>query len=62
MAPNGVNVTQLVETVNSIKADPKLATFKFRATNTWLGGGHSRTAIQGFGSPPYWWHAQFNAG
>lgn len=48
VAPNGVNVAQLVETVNAIKSDPKLATFRFRATNTWLGGGHSRTAIQGF--------------
>lgn len=45
---NGVNVTQLVETIDAIKADPKLATFRFRATNTWLEGGHSRTAIQGF--------------
>jgi uncharacterized OsmC-like protein len=45
---NGVNVTQLVETVGAIQNDPSLATFRFRATNTWLGGGHSRTAIQGF--------------
>lgn len=47
-APNGVNVTQLVETVDAIKSDPKLATFRFRAKNSWLGGGHSRTTIQGF--------------
>lgn len=45
---NGVNVTQLVETVGAIQNDPKLATFRFRAHNTWLGGGHSRTSIQGF--------------
>jgi uncharacterized OsmC-like protein len=45
---NGVNVTQLVETVGAIQDDPKLATFRFRAHNTWLGGGHSRTSIHGF--------------
>lgn len=45
---NGVNVSQLVETVGAIQNDPTLATFRFRARNTWLGGGHSRTSIQGF--------------
>lgn len=47
-APNGVNVDQLVQTVGAIQADPSLATFRFRAANSWLGGGHSRTTIQGF--------------
>jgi hypothetical protein len=37
-APNGVDVTQLVETIGAIKQDPTLATFRFRAKNTWLGG------------------------
>ncbi|WP_034274635.1 OsmC family protein [Haloechinothrix halophila] len=46
--PNGVNVTQLVQTVEAIKGDPSLATFRFRASNTWLGGGRSRTSIDGF--------------
>jgi uncharacterized OsmC-like protein len=46
--PNGVNVAQLTETVGAIHSDPKLAAFRFRATNTWLRGGHSRTTIQGF--------------
>jgi uncharacterized OsmC-like protein len=45
---NGVNVTQLVETVGAIQQDPSLAIFRFRATNTWLGGGRSRTSIDGF--------------
>jgi uncharacterized OsmC-like protein len=45
---NGVSVTQLVETVGAIQNDPKLATFRFRAHNSWLGGGHSRTSISGF--------------
>jgi uncharacterized OsmC-like protein len=45
---NGVNVSQLVETVEAIKDQPEIARFRFRATNRWLGGGHSRTSIQGF--------------
>lgn len=45
---NGVNVDQLVATVNAIKDDPSLARFKFRATNEWVNGGHSRTKIQSF--------------
>jgi uncharacterized OsmC-like protein len=46
--PNGVNVDQLVGTIEAIKANPSLARFTFRATNTWVNGGHSRTTIQGF--------------
>lgn len=45
---NGVNVDQLVGTINAIKANPDLARFKFRAKNEWVGGGHSRTSIQSF--------------
>ncbi len=45
---NGVNVDQLVGTINAIKANPDLARFKFRAKNEWIGGGHSRTSIQSF--------------
>ena len=45
---NGVNVDQLVGTVNAIKANPALARFTFRARTEWAGGGHSRTKIQGF--------------
>ena len=46
--PNGVDVTQLGQTVKAIQNDPTLAIFTFRATNDWLGGGHSRTQVQGF--------------
>jgi uncharacterized OsmC-like protein len=45
---NGVNVDQLVTTVNAIQQNPGLARFQFRAHNEWIGGGHSRTTIQGF--------------
>ena len=45
---NGVNLTQLVGTVEAIKTKPELAKFSFRAENTWETGGRSRTRIQGF--------------
>lgn len=45
---NGVNVDQLVATVNAIQQNPELARFQFRAHNEWSGGGRSRTSIQGF--------------
>ncbi|MBN2366059.1 MAG: OsmC family peroxiredoxin [Calditrichaeota bacterium] len=45
---NGVNVEQLADTINHIKEQPDLAKFKFRATNQWVDGGHSRTRIQSF--------------
>lgn len=45
---NGVNVDQLVATINAIQQNPHLARFQFRAHNEWVSGGHSRTSIQGF--------------
>jgi uncharacterized OsmC-like protein len=45
---NGVNVDQLVGTINAIKANPALARFTFRADNQWVSGGRSRTTIKGF--------------
>jgi uncharacterized OsmC-like protein len=45
---NGVNVEQLVETINAIKDQPEIARFRFRAINNWIDGGHSRTKIQSF--------------
>jgi uncharacterized OsmC-like protein len=45
---NGINVTQLVDTVNAIKSKPSLANFTFRATSEWVNGGHSRAKVQGF--------------
>lgn len=45
---NGVDVGQLMETIEAIQGQPELAKFQFRATNTWLGGGRSRTRIQEF--------------
>ncbi|WP_129663521.1 OsmC family protein [Phytoactinopolyspora endophytica] len=45
---NGVNVTQLTETIGAIQQDPTLANFRFRASTAWQGGGHSRTEIKSF--------------
>jgi uncharacterized OsmC-like protein len=45
---NGVNVDQLVATVNAIQQNPDLARFQFRAHNEWIAGGHSKTSIQSF--------------
>src|SRR6266536_416645 len=40
--PNGVDVTQLGQTVEAIRNDPTLAIFTFRATNDWLGAALPR--------------------
>jgi uncharacterized OsmC-like protein len=45
---NGVNIDQLVGTVNAIKGNPDLAKFTFRSETEWISGGHSRTKIQSF--------------
>jgi uncharacterized OsmC-like protein len=45
---NGVNVDQLMATVNAVQQNPSLACFRFRAHNEWIGGGHTRTSIQSF--------------
>ena len=45
---NGVNVDQLVGTVNAVKETPEIARFQFRAHTDWVGGGQSRTTIQSF--------------
>jgi len=45
---NGVNVTQLRDTIDAIQDTPALADFRFRARNRWIEGGHCRTSIQGF--------------
>ncbi|MFW6289463.1 MAG: OsmC family protein [Mariniphaga sp.] len=45
---NGVNVDQLVETINHIKEQPDLAKFRFRAKNEWIDGALSRTTIHKF--------------
>lgn len=45
---NGVDIDTLMATVNAIQADPELGACRFRARNTWLGGNHNRTTVNGF--------------
>jgi uncharacterized OsmC-like protein len=45
---NGLNTTQMYETVEALKAQPKLARFQFRNSNDWINGGENRSKIQGF--------------
>src|SRR5262245_39306000 len=45
---NGVDTPTLFATLNAVKAQPELAKFQFRATNTWIKGTHSRSRIETF--------------
>ena len=45
---NGVNVSQLQETVQAVSNQPELAEFKFRANNQWQKGGHNKTHLDGY--------------
>ena len=43
---NGVNVDELVGTIEVIKGQPELAKMQFRASNEWINGGNNRTTIR----------------
>ncbi|WP_375324871.1 OsmC family protein [Flagellimonas sp. GZD32] len=45
---NGVNVDQLVGTINAVQENPSLANFEFRAKNNWIDGGHCVTSIKDY--------------
>jgi uncharacterized OsmC-like protein len=45
---NGLDVKQLAETVEAIKAQPVLARFQFRNQNRWVSGGENHSTIRGF--------------
>jgi len=45
---NGVDVPTLFATIDAVKGQPELATSKFRATNRWQQGTHSKTRIEAF--------------
>jgi len=45
---NGVNVTQLFETIDSVKENKEIAKFNFRAKNKWVSGTENRTTINEF--------------
>ena len=48
MAANGVDLPNLFATIGAVKQQPQLAQFRFRATNRWVIGTHSRTTIETF--------------
>jgi uncharacterized OsmC-like protein len=48
MMRNGVNLDQLVATIDLIKADPQLAQFQFRSRSQWESGGLCTTEISSF--------------
>lgn len=45
---NGVNVEQLMGTIDAIKGNADIALFKFRSQTKWISGGHCQTEIKGF--------------
>lgn len=45
---NGFDIEAMTGTVAAIQAAPSIATFEFRASNTWISGGHNRSFVQGF--------------
>ena len=45
---NGVDTEQMFQTLDALKAQPELATFRFRATNRWISGAHNRSTIKDF--------------
>ena len=45
---NGVNVTQLEQTIEAVKEKPELADFKFRARNQWMDGSRNRASAGSF--------------
>ena len=45
---NGVNVDQLMATVEAVQTNPELAKFEFRAKTNWIDGGHCVTSAKSF--------------
>lgn len=45
---NGVNISDLANTIKAVRNQPDLAKSQFRARNQWIDGGHCRTTIKDF--------------
>ena len=45
---NGVNTPALFATIGAVDANRELAQFRFRATNKWIAGTHSRNSVTTF--------------
>jgi uncharacterized OsmC-like protein len=48
MPMNGVDTPTLFATIDAVDGQRELAKFKFRASNRWISGNHSRGRIDGF--------------
>lgn len=45
---NGVNVADLMQTIEAVKSQPEIARFNFSVSNKWLGGGRNQTKVCAF--------------
>lgn len=45
---NGVNVTELFETIDAIGGNKEIAKFNFRASNKWINGGQNETVVDDY--------------
>jgi len=45
---NGIEVERLFDTISAIKDTPRLADFRFRLKNRWVGGAVNRSTINNF--------------
>lgn len=45
---NGIDVDQLIQTIEAIQEDPSLGSFTFRASSKWNSGTHNTGQIPGF--------------
>jgi uncharacterized OsmC-like protein len=45
---NGIDVGQLLDTIEAIKGNAGIAEFRFRATNEWVDGTHNRGTVKDF--------------
>ena len=45
---NGVNIDRLGGMIHTVQQSPNMASFRFRATNRWITGGHNSSRIQSF--------------
>jgi uncharacterized OsmC-like protein len=45
---NGINVVQLMETIEAVRKDSDLARFRFRATNEWIRGTNNGASVKDF--------------
>lgn len=48
IAKNGVNVEALIAAREVLSKAPEAAQFKWRATNEWINGTHSRSTVEGY--------------